>query len=306
MNLRLLNLLTLGLLALVLLLNSRTVVPAHERGVVLRFGEVTRIGLEPGVYWRLPLAETVQRIDMRTRLSDLDREDYADVRGDAMRVDAWATWRIRDLPRFYLRTGADDARAAELLQPLLREGLRRAFATASWPEQRAGLPPGALQGIVHQANQKLGRELGIEIVTLRLKRISFPPPVQAVVVERMRLARDSQAVALRAEALEQAAAVRTAGEQEQRAVLDQAALEAARLRAEGEREAAARLAAVARQDPALARYWGALRDWQRDFGKPGDVFVLAEGSDLAALRQKLHLNKPAPAAPAPVKETEKK
>lgn len=306
MNLRLLNYITLGLLALVLVLSSRSVVPAHERGVMLRFGDVTRIGLEPGVYWRLPVAETLRRIDMRTRFSDLDQEEYVDARGDAMRVDAWVTWRIRDLPRFYLRTGADNARAAELLQPVLREGLRRAFAAALWPEQRAGLPAETLQGIVRQSNQKLERELGVELLSLRIKRISFTPPVQAVVIERMRLARDSQAATLRAEALEQAAAVRGAGEQEQRGILAQAEQDVTRLRAEAAREAAARVAEVARQDPALARYWQALADWQRGFGKPGDVFVLAEGSELAALRNKLHLENPAPPAPAKPNETQAK
>lgn len=296
MNLRLLNLLTLALLVLVLALNSRTVIPAHERGVVLRFGDITHIGMPPGVYWRLPVVEQVQRVDMRTHFSDLDRDDYRDARGDAMRVDAWVTWRIRDLPRFYLRTGADNARTAELLQPLLREGLQRAIAAAPWPELRAGLPAEALQGIVRQANLKAQRELGIELLALRVKRLAYTPAVQAVVIDRMRLARTAQVAALRAEALEQAAAVQAAAQQEQRATLAQAEQDAAALQADGAREAAAILAAAARPDPALARYWRALEDWRRGFGKPGDVFVLAAGSDLAALRQHLHLD--TPAAPA--------
>lgn len=295
MNLRLLNLATLGLLVFLLVLNSRTVIPAHERGVRLRFGEVTHIGIAPGAVWRLPLVEEVQHIDMRARLADLDREDYADSRGDAMRVEGWVVWRIRDLPRYYLRTGADPARVTALLQPVLREGLQRAFAAAPWPELRGGLAAATLAGIVHQGNLKLQREIGVEVLTLRLRRISYTPEVQAVVIERMRLARDSQAAALRAEALEQAAAVRGAAEDEQRAVLAEADAQATRLRGEGARAAAAVLAATAARDPALAAYWQALTAWRRGFGKPGDVFVLAQDSDLAALRAKLHLDPPAPA-----------
>lgn len=297
MNMRLLNVLALALLGMLLVLNSRTVVSSPDRGVMLRFGEITQIGLAPGVYWRLPLVDTVLRVDMRTRFSDLEREDHADAQGDLRAVEAWAVWRIRDLPRYYLRTGADPARATELLQPVLREGLQRALAATTWAEQPAGPPASVLQGIAAAGSARLQRELGIEILSLQLRRASLTPPVQATVIERMRLARESQATTLRAEALEQARAVTTAAGQEQRAVLDAAALQAGRLRDEGAREAEAVLAGVAARDPALARYWRALEGWRRGFGKPGDVLVLAEDSELAALRRKLHLDKPAPPAP---------
>ena len=140
MNFRLLNQAMLGLVAFLLVLNSRTVISAQERGVLLRFGEVTQVGLEPGVVWHWPVVDEMQLVDVRPRYSDLDRGDYVDARGDTMRVDAWVVWRIRDVPRYFLRAGADSERVTTLIQPVLREGLRRAFATAPWPEHRAGLP----------------------------------------------------------------------------------------------------------------------------------------------------------------------
>lgn len=297
MSARLLPLVAAALLLGLLALDSRVVIAEHERGVRLRFGEVVAIGLAPGVAWRLPLLETVERVDMRTRFSDVDRHDYADARGDAMRVDAWVVWRIRELPRFYLRAGADPARAAALLQPALQEGLRREFAAAPWPAQRTGLPLAARTGIVRAVNERLGRELGIELLDLQVKRVAFVPEVEALVLERMRLARDAEATALRAEGLAQAAAVRESALVEQRALLAEAEAEVARLRSTAAAEAAALVDAAGAADPALARYWRAVDAWRRSFGKSGDVFVLAAGSELAALRRKLHLDK-APAAPA--------
>lgn len=295
MSLRLLNLAALVLLLGLLALNSRSVIATHERGVLLRFGEVVAMGVGPGVVWRLPLLETVERVDLRTRFSDLDRQEFSDARGDAMRVDAWVVWRVRELPRYYIRAGADPVRVAALLQPALQEGLQRAFAAAPWPVQRTGLPPETLAAIVRATNERLGRELGIELLSLQVKRVAFVPAVEAVVLDRMRLARDAEATALRAEALAQAAAVREAALAEQRAVLAGAEAQAARLRGEATVEAAALLTAAAAPDPALARYWRAVDAWRRSFGKPGDVFVLAADSELAALRRTLHLDK-APAA----------
>lgn len=293
MNFRLLNQAMLGLVAFLLVLNSRTVVSAQERGVLLRLGDVTQVGIEPGVVWHLPVVDEIQLVDVRPRHADLDRGDYVDARGDTMRVDAWVTWRIRDLPRYYLRAGADPERVMTLIQPVLREGLQRAFVAAPWPELRAGLPAGVLQEIVRQGNQVALRESGIELLSLRLRRISYEPEVQSVVIDRMRLARDSQATALRADANAQVAAVRAVSDEQVAAERAKTDAQVARIRSDAGQRAETALASVAVRDPAFARYWRAVTDWRRSFGKPGDVFVLARDSDLAALRATLPIDKPA-------------
>lgn len=295
MNLRLLNIVAALVLTLLLMLNARSVVQAHEQGVRLRFGEVTQIGLPPGSYLRWPIGERIETVDMRTRFSDLESEPVQDARGDTMRVDAWAVWRIRDLPRYHAATGADPARAAELLRPVLREGLRRAHAGGAWPELRTGLPAPARAALVAGANQRLVRELGVELLSVGIRRVRFAPEVEAVVLERMRLQKDTEVDALRAEALAQAAAVRAAAATEARAMEAEAEARIAALAEQGRRDAAALIAAEAARDPALARYVLALDAWRGGFGKPGDVLVLARGSELAALRAKLKLEKkPAP------------
>lgn len=299
MNLRLLNIVAALVLTLLLLLNARTVVQAHEQGVRLRFGEVTQVGLPPGAYLRWPVGERIETVDMRARFSDLESEPVQDARGDTLRVDAWAVWRIRDLPRYYAATGADPARAAELLRPVLREGLRRAYAADQWPAQRTGLPAAAREALVAQANQRLRRELGLEVLSVGIRRLRFTPEVEAVVLERMRLQKDAEVEALRAEALAQAAAVRAAAATEDRAVAAEADAQVAALEAQARRDAAALIAAEAARDPALARYVQALEAWRSGFGKPGDVLVLARGSELAALRAKLKLDPQGAASPRP-------
>lgn len=306
MNLRLLNAVAALVLALLLMLNARSVIHAHEQGVRLRFGEVIQIGLPPGAYLRWPVGERIEPVDMRIRFSDLESEPLADARGDTMRVDAWAVWRIRDLRRYYGATGADPARAAELLRPILREGLRGVAARGQWPQLRTGLPAGEREALIANANRRLKDELGMELLGIGIRRVRFTPEVEAVVIERMRLQKDAEVEALRAEALAQAAAVREAAASEDRAVAAEADARVAALTADARREAAALVAAEAARDPALARYFSALEAWRGGFGKPGDVLVLAKGSELAALRAKLKLDQkpaPAPAVPAPAPNT---
>lgn len=297
MSLRLLNLLALLVLAALLALNGVAVVPEGQRGVLLHLGEPRRIGLAPGLYWRLPLLEELQLVDVRTQVSDLPPAEYRDAQHNAMLVDAWVLWRVRDLPRYYLRTGGESAAAVELLQPVVQESMQRALASAAWPENRAGLPPLLRQGIVAESSVRLRRELGVEVLDVGLRRLALPPAVKEVVLQRMRLERESKALALRAEAAARQAERAAAASREREALLAAARRQALERRLAGEAEAGAVLAAARAQDPVFFRYWQALETWRHGFGKPGDVLVLAADSELQAYRKKYFLD--APARPAP-------
>lgn len=56
----------LAVLGLLLFLSTYFVVDAGERGVVLRFGEVSRV-VDPGLHFKLPLAEDVVRMTVRVQ-----------------------------------------------------------------------------------------------------------------------------------------------------------------------------------------------------------------------------------------------
>ena len=63
----------LAFLVLLLFLSSYFVVDAGERGVVLRFGEVSRI-VDPGLRFKMPLAEEVVRMTVRVQKSTTKTE----------------------------------------------------------------------------------------------------------------------------------------------------------------------------------------------------------------------------------------
>lgn len=55
-----------GLIVLMFILGTFTIVSAGERGVVLRLGKVNRT-LEPGLHFKLPLFESVSKLDVQTQ-----------------------------------------------------------------------------------------------------------------------------------------------------------------------------------------------------------------------------------------------
>lgn len=281
MTLRFLNLLALAVLSGLLLLNSVAVVPAGTAGVQLRLGQPRRIGLPPGIYFRAPVLDAMQTVDMRARLSDVGREEFLDAGGNGMLVDAWVSWRLRDLPRYFLNTGADTDRATGLLLPPVREGLRRAFAASGWADNRHGLPPEVLQGIVRDSNSRL-QPLGVEILEVGVRRVAFPSEVREVVLARLRSERENAAAAIRTETAAQASALEASARQERAALLEQARQEAAARRVKSEAQVAALQAQARAEAPAFYDYWRALAAWRRNFGKPGDVLVLGNEKERRA------------------------
>lgn len=293
MSLRFLNSLALTLLLALLLLGSVAIIPEGERGLLYRFGELRRIGLPPGRYFRLPLADRLERVDVRTRLSDIGRSEYRDANSTPMLVEAFVLWRVHDLPRYARGTGADPERAAVMLLPAVQDGLRRAFAGGRWQQHQRGMPEAVLQGVARDSSQRLRGPLGLEIIEVRIRRIAPPPGEQALIVQRMRELRAQEVARLRGEAVQRIEGLKAAGRREREALL-QSARDRVAAQRRGTESAVAELAAESRRlDPDFHSYWLALENWRRSFGKPGDVFVLASESELRAYREKSKENTPA-------------
>jgi membrane protease subunit HflC len=293
MSLRFLNGLALAVLLVLLLLNCMTVIPEGERGVLYRFGEPRRIGLPPGRYFRLPLADHLERVDVRTRLSDIGRSEYRDADNAPMLAEAWVLWRVHDLSRYARGTGADPERAAIMLLPAVQDGLRRAFATRRWDAHRAGLPDADLRQVAQDSSRRLRGPLGLEIIEVGVRRLAPLPMEQALIVQRMRAERTQDVVRLRTAAVARSAGLRAAGLRERESVLQAAQERVAAQRRETEAAVAAMAMEARRLDPEFHRYWQALETWRRSFGKPGDLFVVGSESELRALQEKSKENTPA-------------
>ena len=67
---------TIALLVALLVSTCVFVVKETERAVVLKFGEVVRPDVEPGIHWKIPFVHTVRRFDGRILTMDARAERY--------------------------------------------------------------------------------------------------------------------------------------------------------------------------------------------------------------------------------------
>jgi len=204
--------------AVFLLLNTLLIVPETRQGVVVRFGEPVRIinryqtgvafgNTGAGLIAKIPFAEQIVWIDKR--ILDVEMEQQQVLSTDQLRlqVDAFARFRITNPLRMYISAGSE-GRVADELRPILGSALRnelgkRPFAALLSPER------GQVMGNIRTSLNRVARQYGAEIVDVRIKRADLPDgtPLDSA-YQRMRTARQQEALTIKAQGLKQAAIIR--------------------------------------------------------------------------------------------------
>ena len=101
------------------------IVKETERALLLRFGEVVRADIAPGIHFKVPIANNVRRFDGRILTLDSAPERYFTVGKKPLDVDSFAKWRVVDVEGFYTASGGgDEAIARGILLNRINEGLR--------------------------------------------------------------------------------------------------------------------------------------------------------------------------------------
>ena len=173
------------------------IVHQNEQALVLRFGEPKEVVTEPGLKWKMPFVDTVEYFDKR--ILDLDTEDREVMASDKQRliVDAYARYRITDPLKFYqnVRTEADVRR---VVGRLIESEIRGVLVSATLQEIVKDKREVLMKRIAENVNKE-GKEYGLEVVDVRLKRVDLPQDNLKSVFERMKADRVREATELRAQ-----------------------------------------------------------------------------------------------------------
>ncbi len=203
---------------IVLLMSTLYTVPESQQAVVLRLGKPERIlnAYQPnerfgsggaGLVVKVPFIENVIYVDKR--VLDLDMEAQTVLSTDQLRlvVDAFARFRITD-PLRMLQTVGSEANAADALKRILTSRLRnelgkQPFSALLSPER------GQMMDDIQTSVNRQARQYGAEIVDVRIKRADLPTgtPLESA-FQRMRSARQQEALTIRAQGQKQAQLVR--------------------------------------------------------------------------------------------------
>lgn len=217
-----------------------------EQGVITRFGEpVGQPVLTPGLHFKVPFADTVNRFEKRWLEWNGDPNQIPTKDKKYIWVDTFGRWRIADPLRFFQRM-RDERTAQSRLNDIIDGETRNAIASYNLIEavratDRAFEDEEYVEnnemreelGKVELGREKLTRqileraktvvsEFGVELVDVQIRRINYVDEVQVKVFERMISERQRIAERSRSEGQGKSAEVRGQKERELKKIQSEA------------------------------------------------------------------------------------
>ena len=258
---------------------SLYVIKETERGVLLRFGEVVKPNIEPGLHVKIPFVNNVRKFDGRILTVDSTPERFFTQEKKALIVDSYAKFKVSDTEKFYTATNGEESRAMALLAQRINNGLRNQVAIRTIQEVVSGERDELMQALTEEMTIVAQQELGVEVVDVRVKQIDLPPDVSESVYRRMNAEREKEAREHRSQGQELGEGIRAAADREVTVLEANAYRDSELIRGEGDATATSTYAAAFTQDPECYSFTRSLRAYQDAFRGNGDIMLLQPDSE---------------------------
>ncbi|WP_428819836.1 protease modulator HflC [Microbulbifer sp. MCCC 1A16149] len=267
------------LIGVLVLSGSAFVVKETEKAVLVRFGEVVRTDYGPGLYFKIPLVHELRKFDARIQTVDSQPVRMLNSENKFMMVDSYAKYRIFDVGRFYVATRGDERNAVRLLAEQINNRLRNQFGVRDLHEVVSGQRDELMAEITTNLNETARKDLGVEIVDVRVKRIDLPPEVSESVFQRMRAGRELEARDHRAKGQEASERIRANADREKVVIESEAYRKAEEVRGAGDAEAAKIYAEAYSKDPEFYRFSRSLTAYKESFKSKSDMLLIDPDSE---------------------------
>ena len=263
----------------ILLTQSLYVVKETQRAVLLRFGEIIQFDVSPGLHFKFPILNTVRKFDSRILTLDAAPQRYLTSEKKALMVDSFVKWRVKDVAKYFTTSGGDEERLKRLLIQRIDTGLRNEFGVRTVKEVVSGERDELMNKLATQLDLIAQRELGIEVIDLRVKKIDLPTEVSESVYNRMRTERERLARELRAQGNEVAAEIRAKADKSKTVILADAYREAEETKGDGDATATATYASAYSKNAEFYDFTRSLKAYQATFENKSDILLIDPESD---------------------------
>lgn len=265
-----------GLLIIGLL--SVFTVDERERAIKFQLGRIVRADYTPGLYFKVPFVQSIQKLDGRVQNMDAPPELYLTSEKKNLFVDSFVKWRIGDVERFYTATGGSPILASDRIAAFVRQRLRDEFGKRTLNDVVSGQRTevmAILTGMVKDASETLG----VEIIDVRIKRIDLPEEVSNSVYQRMSAEREEVAKDFRSRGEEAATIIRAKANREREVMLAEAERDAQRIRGQGDAGAAEIYANAFKQNPEFYSLYRSLSAYRTTFNSKSDLILMEPNTD---------------------------
>ncbi|MDR3056440.1 MAG: protease modulator HflC [Zoogloeaceae bacterium] len=270
---------TLLVVTLIGLSMSAFMVDQRHYALVLQFGEVKYEVEKPGLHFKLPLVQNVRYFDRRVLTIDSQEPELVITSEKKnVLVDSYVKWRIVDPRQYYISVDGEESRAATRLFQTINDGLRAEFGKRTVQAVVSGERDKIMQEMRAKAN-KDARNIGVEVLDVRMKRVELPPEVSNSVYTRMESERKQFANELRSTGTANSEKIRADADLESARTIANAYKQAQIIKGKGDAEAAAIYARAFKPNPEFYAFYRSLEAYRNTFKSKQDVMVMEPNSD---------------------------
>jgi membrane protease subunit HflC len=232
--------LSLMVLGLIVLARSFVIVDQSETVYITEFGRPIRQIDEPGLIWKLPW-QSSRAFDRRLQLDAPPPREMLTRDKKNLEVAWYVSWKVAEVERF-LRSVRTLPDASARLEDMAASVIAAELVGHDLPDLVKIDEESAIDIMMNQVTSRVaeqaGKEFGLAVVDVRLRRLNYPEEIRESVFEQIRSERRRVAAATRAEGESQARTIRSAADLERSKAVAEAEAEAARITGEGEAQAA--------------------------------------------------------------------
>jgi membrane protease subunit HflC len=254
------------------------VVDERQKALVLRFGEINRSVEKPGLYFKVPFADTVTYIEDRMVIWENNDRPVQDIASQVYIVNAITLARISD-PRLFRETlGADlvqaEARVAARLDSALRQTYGRRSFDAALSSDRA-----VMMREIRDELRKEANTFGIDIVDVRVRRTDLSENVLEQTYNRMESERNALAADIRSKGEATKTRMNAETDRTYTTKLADAQRQSEIIRGEGDGERNKVFAQAFQQDPEFFSFYRSMQAYAKSLGTDGTTMVLKPDSE---------------------------
>lgn len=227
----------LGVLVVVLVLLSNTcfvITEQNEYKLIKQFGKIERVISEPGISFKIPFIQTVDKVPKEMLVYDLRPSDVITMDKKTMVCDSYVLWRISD-PQVFVQTLNSKTYAEDRINTTVYNAMKNVISSMQQSEVISGRD-GALSERIQANIGNSMEQYGIELISVETKHLDLPSDNKSAVYERMISERNNIAAQYTAEGEAEATKIRTQTDNEITVGLSKAEAKAERIIAEGEAE----------------------------------------------------------------------
>lgn len=277
---RLISSIIVAVIALWLVSSTVFVVDQRQSAIVFALGEVKQVVSTPGLHFKLPPPfQNVIYLDKRIQTLDTpDADRFITAEKKNVLVDSFVKWRIVDPRLYFVSFSGDDRRAQDRLSQIVKAALNEEITKRTVREVISG-ERGKVMDAIQRKVATEAKQIGAEIIDVRLRRVDYVDQINNSVYERMKSERARVANELRSTGAAESEKIRADADRQRVVILAEAYRDAEKIRGAGDAKASQVYAQAFGQNPEFFKFYRSLEAYRASFKNRHDLMVVDPNSE---------------------------